>query len=36
MEQFIENAVVTAIGAVCIGIIGWLYFFLIGGIISLI
>lgn len=36
MEQFIENAVVTVVGAVCIGVAGWLYFLLVGGIISLI
>ncbi len=36
MKQFIENAAVTAIGAIGIGFVGWLYFLLVGGIISLI
>jgi len=36
MNEFIENAVVTAVGVVGIGLAGWLYFLLIGGIISLI
>ncbi len=36
MKEFKENAMVTAIGAVCIGVAGWLYFLLVGGILSLI
>lgn len=36
MKQFMENALVTTIGAVGIGVAGWLYFLLIGGLISLV
>ncbi len=36
MKQFMENALVTTLGAIGIGLAGWLYFMLMGGVLSLV